>query len=299
MKKYKLKKKVFFLGLIFVLVIGSGVLFISKKEAPKSKEPINNVEPKQDEDEKQNNVPVDEHEDLKKATYYIDANLERYLAYLNSNPNQSVDEVIRSVNAHIDYDFYTHVAPSNLEDEFLVLVNKYHQLDSDYAPKLVKMESRYSMVNAYMEETAYQKYKTMVDAAAKDGIKLYNVSAYRSYATQNTLYTNYKNRDGEKMADTYSARAGFSEHQTGLASDINTSSRSAHFENSKEFKWLQENAHLYGFILRYPEGKEYITGYVYEPWHYRYVGVEVAQYIYEHSITYEEYYAYFVENKKK
>ena len=298
MKKYKLKKKAFFLGFIFLLAIGSGVFFISKRENFKINSPINHEEPKKEEDEKQNNKPVEEHEDLKKATYYIDEYLERYLAYLNSNPNQTVDEVIRSVNANIDYDFYTHVVASKLEDDFLILVNKYHQLDSDYAPKLVKMESRYSMVNAYMEENAYQNYKKMVDAAAKEGIKLYNVSAYRSYATQNTLYTNYKKRDGEKMADTYSARAGFSEHQTGLASDINTSSRSAHFENTKEFEWLQKNAYLYGFILRYSEGKEYLTGYVYEPWHYRYVGVEVAQYIHEHSLTYEEYYAYFIENKK-
>ena len=297
MKKYKLKKKVFFLGFIFLLAIGSGVFFISKRENFKINSPINHEEPKKEEDGKQNNKPVEDHEDLKKATYYIDEYLERYLAYLNSNPNQTVDEVIRSVNANIDYDFYTHVVASKLEDDFLILVNKYHQLDSDYAPKLVKMESRYSMVNAYMEETAYQNYKKMVDAAAKEGIKLYNVSAYRSYATQNTLYTNYKKRDGEKMADTYSARAGFSEHQTGLASDINTSSRSAHFENTKEFEWLQKNAYQYGFILRYPEGKEYLTGYVYEPWHYRYVGEEVAQYIHEHSLTYEEYYAYFIENK--
>ena len=298
MKKYKLKKKVFFLGFIFLLAIGSGVFFISKRENFKINSPINHEEPKKEEDEKHNNKPVEEHEDLKKATYYIDEYLERYLAYLNSNPDQTVDEVIRSVNANIDYDFYTHVVASKLEDDFLILVNKYHQLDSDYAPKLVKMESRYSMVNAYMEENAYQNYKKMVDAAAKEGIKLYNVSAYRSYATQNTLYTNYKKRDGEKMADTYSARAGFSEHQTGLASDINTSSRSAHFENTKEFEWLQKNAYQYGFILRYPEGKEYLTGYVYEPWHYRYVGEEVAQYIHEHSLTYEEYYAYFIENKK-
>ena len=69
------------------------------------------------------------------------------------------------------------------------------------------------------------------------------------------------------------------------------------FETSKEFPWMKENAHRYGFILRYPKEKQYITGYGYEPWHYRYVGVDVATYIYEHDITFEEYYAYFVENK--
>ena len=94
MKKYKLKKKVFFLGFIFLLAIGSGVFFLSKRENFKINSPINHEESKKEEDEKQNNKPVEEHEDLKKATYYIDEYLERYLAYLNSNPDQTVDEVI-------------------------------------------------------------------------------------------------------------------------------------------------------------------------------------------------------------
>ena len=99
-------------------------------------------------------------------------------------------------------------------------------------------------------------------------------------------------RWSKAKADTYSARAGTSEHQTGLATDVNSVSTS--FENSSAFKWLEKNSYKYGFILRYPKGKEHITGYMYEPWHYRYVGSEVAKVIKEKNITYEEYYATYI-----
>ena len=143
-----------------------------------------------------------------------------------------------------------------------------------------------------MEKVAADSFKKMSDAAKKEGLKIYNVSGYRSYDTQEYLYNNYVSRDGKEKADTYSARAGTSEHQTGLATDIN--SVSSKFENTKEFKWLKDNAHKYGFILRYPKGKEHITGYMYEPWHYRYVGKDVAKIIYENDFTYEEYYVNYV-----
>ena len=102
--------------------------------------------------------------------------------------------------------------------------------------------------------------------------------------------------DGVEAADTYSARPGFSEHQLGYSIDL-TNGESVPFEefhNTKEYEWLKDNAYKYGFILRYPKDKEYITGYIFEPWHIRYVGYDIAKYIYENNITYEEYYAYFI-----
>jgi len=234
---------------------------------------------------------------FKTATYYIDENIDRYLNYLNENPDKDIDEIIRCVNSNIDYEFYTNVTATDMSDGYLILVNKYTKLDKNYTPNLVTMSSTYSYGNMQMEATAYEHFKLMVDAAKNDGIKLYNISSYRSYNTQNYLYNNYVNSDGKKAADTFSARAGYSEHQTGLATDIITSNSSDHFENTKEYKWLINNSYKYGFILRYPQGKEYITGYKFEPWHYRYVGIDVAKYIKEHNITYEEYYAYFVKNK--
>ena len=113
------------------------------------------------------------------------------------------------------------------------------------------------------------------------------VSGYRSYATQEGLYNSYVAKDGEAVANTYSAKPGFSEHQTGLAFDIGSVSRA--FEGTAEAKWIEENAHLYGFIVRYPKGKTDITGYIYEPWHVRYLGKEVASKVKQSGLTLEEY----------
>ena len=131
----------------------------------------------------------------------------------------------------------------------------------------------------------------MADAAAREGLRIYNASAYRSYTTQKWVYQRYVNQEGTQEADTYSARPGCSEHQTGLALDINTASLSDHFEETEEYAWLVENSWRYGFILRFPEGKEEITGYQFEPWHYRYVGPAAARVCYENGWTLEEYHA--------
>ena len=127
--------------------------------------------------------------------------------------------------------------------------------------------------------------------AAQEGLRIYNASAYRSYTTQKWVYQRYVNQEGAQEADTYSARPGCSEHQTGLALDINTASLSDHFEETEENAWLVENSWRYGFILRFPEGKEEITGYQFEPWHYRYVGPAAARVCYENRWTLEEYHA--------
>ena len=141
-------------------------------------------------------------------------------------------------------------------------------------------------------DTAYEQYVKMSDAAKKDGHSMYVVSAYRTEDYQNNLYNKKVRTSGKVYADNYSARAGHSEHQTGLAIDINSTSGT--FEYTAEFRWLQQHAHEYGYIMRYPKGKEWITGYSYEPWHYRYVGVDVATKIHEEGITYEEYYAKYI-----
>ena len=119
------------------------------------------------------------------------------------------------------------------------------------------------------------------------GLNIPLISGYRSYETQEKLYKKYVLKDGEKNASTYSAKAGNSEHQTGLAFDIGSVDRS--FEGTDEAKWISENAHLYGFIVRYPKGKTSVTGYIYEPWHVRYLGKKIAKKVYESKLTLEEY----------
>lgn len=159
----------------------------------------------------------------------------------------------------------------------ILIANKTYALPSSYAPgKLL--------------DTFMNAFNTMQAAALSEGISLKIISGYRSYSTQYTLYNRYVNRDGKILADTYSARAGHSEHQSGLAADINSLEQS--WINTPEGNWLNNNCYKYGFIIRYPKGKENITGYMYEPWHIRYVGVDIATSLYNNGnwISLEEYF---------
>ena len=143
---------------------------------------------------------------------------------------------------------------------------------------------------------AKEAFETLSEEAKKEGMTVLAMSSYRSYEYQVNLYNNYVASDGKEAADTYSARAGYSEHQTGLAVDVyNGDLPYTSFEETEEFNWMQENAYKYGFILRFPKDKVTITGYQYESWHYRYVGIKEATYIHEHNLTLEEYYVKKVE----
>lgn len=155
----------------------------------------------------------------------------------------------------------------------ILLVNKTYSLPSTYNPG----------VNA----TANSALKQLQAAANAAGHKMPLISGFRSYSRQNTLYNNYVARDGVVNANTYSARPGHSEHQSGLAFDVGAIDDN--YGNTPAGTWLKESAHKYGFIIRYLKGKEHITGYKYEPWHIRYLGVEHATNIYNQQITLEEY----------
>ena len=231
---------------------------------------------------------------LMKQEYYIDNNLDRYLAYQTENQTATGEDVIAYINSNVDLGFYENTESTDLSKGILMIANKHYTL-GEYVPEnLVSIDSNYGKTG-YLVKEVYEALKKMFDDANAQGFSLKINSPYRSYTTQVTLYNNYVAKDGIKLADTYSARAGFSEHQTGLAADITSKNTNFDsFDTSNEFKWLQEHAHEYGFILRYPKGKEHLTGYMYESWHYRYIGIEAATYIKDHNITFEEYYAYFV-----
>ena len=158
----------------------------------------------------------------------------------------------------------------------ILIANKSYSLPKDYNPG--------GLLNEF--STNFNKMKS---AASKEGVKLEVISGFRSYTKQTNTYNRYVSQDGKAKADTYSARPGHSEHQTGLAADINSLSQS--WGDTKEGKWLNDNCSKYGFIIRYVKGKDNITGYMYEPWHIRYVGVELATKLYNNGswITLEEY----------
>lgn len=177
----------------------------------------------------------------------------------------------------------------------LLIANKTYLLTSEYYPKDTHEEvtsKNLTGLNTCKEciiNQAFDAWQDMVEAAKLDGISLRIVSGFRSYNCQEILYGNYVNQLGQTAADLTSARAGSSEHQTGLAFDINSSSSS--FNTTKEAKWLTSNAYKFGYILRYPDKKEDITGYEFEAWHYRYVGETLAKELYNDGnwITLEEY----------
>ena len=144
-------------------------------------------------------------------------------------------------------------------------------------------------------EEVMEHYKEMFYAAKNDGMDLIISSSYRSYKEQKETYDFYEQIKGDDVKN-YASLPGFSEHQTGLAFDILTTGvMTDDFDKTDEFKWLMDNSYKYGFILRYPKDKEYITKFDYESWHFRYVGIDAAKVIHDENITFEEYYAYYIE----
>lgn len=161
-----------------------------------------------------------------------------------------------------------------------------------YVDGVLVANKTYSLPQSYNPGTLLSEcdeaFKKMQSDASAQGMTIWNASGFRSYELQQSLYTRYADRDGTQAADRYSARPGHSEHQTGLAIDLNDITSA--FAKTAEGRWIKENCHKYGFILRYPEGKEAQTGYMYEPWHIRYVGTEAAAAIYASGLCLEEYY---------
>ncbi len=220
----------------------------------------------------------------------------RYINYHIKKPELSMQNVVFMVNLGLDFPFYENVAVIANPYDRLVLVNKYNQLPWNFKQNnLVNMNKKYTVNDGkqyLLENTAYEKFVQMADAARKDGVSLRVISAYRTEDYQRRLYNKKIKTLGKNNVDNYSARAGFSEHQTGLAVDINSTKNS--FEHTDAFRWLQKHAHEYGYILRYPKGQKWITGYEYEPWHYRYVGTDAAKIIHQEGSTYEQYYAKYI-----
>ncbi len=228
--------------------------------------------------------------------YYKKDNLERYVNYYSKNNNLTSKEIVTNVNSNLDTTFYENYESTDTSKDTLMIVNKHYKIENNYKPgNLVTVLSEHGYPNKIRADV-YEEFKKMYNAAKNDNVSIFIASPYRSYSDQNALYTYYVNTDGKQNADTYSARPGFSEHHTGLAMDLipEYGLDLDTFENSDGFKWMQENAYKYGFILRYPKDKEYITGYIYEPWHYRYVGISAATTIKNEGLTFEEYYEYYV-----
>ncbi len=221
------------------------------------------------------------------------AKIERYQAYQELKQIEMKDAVTQ-VNLNLDEPFYQTIETIEAPSSVTVLVNKSHALPSDYVPD--DLVSIPSYPNLLIKEEAATPFENLLAAAKLDNITLIPYSTYRSYAKQKSIYNRYLNQDPKEVVDTYSARPGHSEHQTGLALDIRSTTLSDRLTDS-DYAWVLDNSYKYGFIVRYPKDNSTITGYQEEPWHLRYIGVEHATKVHELGITYDEYYDLYLTNR--
>ncbi len=287
-----MKKIIIILSSIIVVIFIILMVFLFNTNS-KDKD-IDNVK----DNESTEKVKEKEDNEFSKLSYYKEENLDRYKSYETNNPNLSIEDIVTKVNLNLDKEIYTDTRPStNLNTNYL-LVNKFNYLDSNYIPEnLELLDNSYAKSGIYLVKEAKDNIERLISDAKNDGMNIRVISAYRSYSYQENLYNNYVKNDGVENADTYSARPGYSEHQTGLVVDITRAFDDFNnFENTNEYNWMLENAHNYGFILRYPKDKEDITTYSFEAWHYRYVGVELAQKIKASNLTFDEYYVRYLES---
>lgn len=297
MKKTEIKRLAFLIIAVVIVVVGIKI-FQNRDTTYKdllkkgyTDSDITILLDKLNEEEIKNTISSEYNEYLPKilnSKYYIPTNLRKYLELCKTNNN--IEDVIAIINTGSDKEWYTDTKQvENLSNT--MLVNKFNYLPADYAPTdIYKIKTMYAYEGHSIKEEVYDQFIRMWNAASKQNLTLIINSSYRTFDVQQELYN--------ISSDQYATKPGFSEHQTGLALDIITpGSVGNDFKDTDEYNWLINNAHKYGFILRYPEGKEHITGIAYESWHYRYLGVELATKVYESKLTYEEYYAYYCEYK--
>lgn len=222
-------------------------------------------------------------------------NIDRYIKYQNDY-NIDKELVVIYVNIGLDKEFYQDTTETN-KFSYDMLINKYHGISKDFVPEnLVDVPDEYGKKQKLNETTLKAFIKMSDDCKSATGYKLMVRSGYRDLEEQEKTYNNYLKTYGKAYAENYVTHPGYSEHHTGLAIDVKAESNEV-FANTKESKWAYENAYKYGFILRYKKADEKITGINYESWHFRYVGEEIATYMHEHEMTYEEYYVRFLMKK--
>lgn len=225
------------------------------------------------------------------------SNYDRYVDYSNET-GEDDETTVLAVNLDMDKE--------NYEDPVIVtdfstdmVVNKHRSLTKDFEPDdLVSIDEEYAADDTQAgSRIAVNAFIEMYKDAQKEGYDLVINSSYRSYQDQEEVCNTYRDLYGDNYVTNYVAMPGFSEHQTGLSFDIGSKDTNV-FAESDEYTWIQENAHKYGFIQRFPEEYEAVTGFRAEPWHYRYVGKKIASYIYENNISFEEYYALFLDTNE-
>ena len=305
-KSVKIIGSIFIIAIIFLIMLTNYLIKINSidyklKEKGYNDEEITSIKANLDENKINDILKLEYDENLPKLIsqkYFIYDKLNLYLDYSKEN-KLDAKKVISLVNANTYKDHYTDIVKTDTSLNELLIVNKYYQLSSDYEREdLIEVPTMYAYSGIKLSSVAYEAFKELFNAAKSEGYTIVINSGYRSYDSQEAVYNRNKNNYGTTYADNFVARPGHSEHQTGLAVDVaDYENSSEDFEKTEAYQWMLDNAHKYGFILRYPKDKEDITGYSFESWHFRYVGVDIATKIHSLDITYDEYYTYFIENK--
>lgn len=265
-------------------------IFLSKNYSPEEINAIYTMHPK--------NIDILLHQEYINISPYIQyTNIEldklnRYQEYMTTQ-NISLEHAITQVNIGLDQPFYTNYSIVDNLNSIAVLVNKYHSLPANYVPDDLVSLSYQPYYK--MRKEAADHFEEMIEVARINGHYIYPYSPYRSYERQKELYDAYVIKDGKNLADTYSARPGFSEHQTGLTVDVRSAGHIDNLNHS-DYEWIIKNGPSFGFIIRYPKDKTNITGYKNEPWHLRYVGEKIAKEIQQLNITFDEYYDLYLKN---
>lgn len=223
--------------------------------------------------------------------YFIFENLDKYLEYYEKNKKKSFTDIVSYINCEIDFEWIDDEKKTNIDDNYLMLVNRIYGLDKDYEPDdLVTMDLAYATNNIRLRSEVVDNIIYMFEDAKMEGFTYIVSDGYRSYKEQEKTYNQYVNSYGRSEADDYVAKPGHSEYQTGLTFNVIEYA----YTGTEHYNWLQENAYKYGFIFRLPSDKEDLTQFYATDTKLRYVGIDAASIIYNEKICFEEYYAYFV-----
>ncbi len=269
-------KRFLSLLLILVLVFSLASCHSPKEEIPEEEDEVVDVQPENDDEAVENNAEEEP----------VDNQIDEDVVNVDVPPyDPCLDYGLPIPTKTIAYD----------DGNKLILVNKQYAVTPDFYPtNLVAVDGSLSTNKGlYLKKEAYDAYLNMLADANEQGINFLICSTYRSYGTQESIYFDHIYYHGIDYTNTVSAYPGRSEHHTGWAIDITSKSMGydllESFINYPEGQWINDHCHEYGFIIRYPQGKTHITGYAYEPWHLRYVGVDVATQIMSQGLTLEEY----------
>lgn len=233
---------------------------------------------------------------LMNEKYFIFSKLDEYINYKEEYKKLDYNEIVQIVNVEMNVDWLENMKDTDVSKNELMLVNRIYGLSSDYVPSdLVDVPTKYAYSGKKLSNSVLEEVIKLIDSASNSGYTFVISDGYRSYEEQKDIYDTYVSYYGISETDTFVARPGHSEYQTGLSFDLKPYNKIIDdISTNEEYLWLKENAHKFGFIFRFDKEHEDLTGFSSSDWRLRYVGRDAANIIYNEGICFEEYYAYFV-----